>query len=409
MKKLILIFGLMPFFVNAQIINDWFDSTAFHAGVGFEGRIRIFPNAGNGKVLTSNANGVATWQTPSVGSGNNANNGCTLYGDSVGLGGALSSETTIDANGNILFIGDVVTNTGLDIEPPYAGIFAENSAFIEAVKIRNSCDTFKIDTKKASINSDSSFFVSSKVINFSNTDNLYAQTNTDSGFNTSLFLSPKNTTWSLNEDTLAAGMSNIKSTDGSSFFTNMYVGKNELSSSPGDKMRVSCSYSNNNRLSHVEAAYIDRNFNGPSTLNHISAFQSGLYMAFDSENSDDLGATGFAYLIDSTYRARWLWRGQEIASVDTNGYIISSNILTASATLNFGSIGPHSSETLTISCTGAVLGDVVSLGIPNASMETNASFVAWVSASNTVSVKCFNFNGSSFDPASGTFTVKIIK
>ena len=100
---------------------------------------------------------------------------------------------------------------------------------------------------------------------------------------------------------------------------------------------------------------------------------------------------------------------QEIASVDTNGYIISSNILTASATLDFGSIGAHGSETLTISCTGAVLGDVVSLGIPNGSMESDASFIAWVSAADTVSVKCFNFNGSSFDPASGTFTVKIIK
>ena len=42
-------------------------------------------------------------------------------------------------------------------------------------------------------------------------------------------------------------------------------------------------------------------------------------------------------------------------------------------------------------------------------MESDASFVAWVSAADTVSVKCFNFIGSSFDPASGTFTVKIIK
>ena len=223
--------------------------------------------------------------------------------------------------------------------------------------LSNNCDTFKINTKDARISSDTSFFVGSKGIHFSNTDNLYAQTNTDSGFNTSLFLSPVNTTWSINQDTMAAGVANIKSTDGRGFFTNMYVGKNESSAYPGDKMRISCSYSYDNRLAHVEAAYIDKNFNAPSTLNHISAFQSGLYMAFDSEDSDDFGATGFAYLIDSTYRARWLWRGQEIASVDTNGYIISSNILTASATLDFGSIGAHGSETLTISCTGAVLGD----------------------------------------------------
>lgn len=75
--------------------------------------------------------------TGPAGSSASANNGCTLYGDSVGLGGSLSQETTIDANGNILYIGDVVTNTGLLIEPPYAGIFAESTAFLEAVNINN--------------------------------------------------------------------------------------------------------------------------------------------------------------------------------------------------------------------------------------------------------------------------------
>ena len=111
----------------------------------------------------------------------NANNGCTLYGDSVGLGGSLSQETTIDANGNILSIGDVVTNTGLVIAPSSASIFAEIAASIEAAEIYNNCDTFQINTKDASIISDTSFIVSSKVINFSNTDNFYTQTNTDSG------------------------------------------------------------------------------------------------------------------------------------------------------------------------------------------------------------------------------------
>ena len=50
----------------------------------------------------------------------NANNGCTLYGDSVGLGGSLSQETTIDANGNFLVIGDTATNTGIAFEPNFA-------------------------------------------------------------------------------------------------------------------------------------------------------------------------------------------------------------------------------------------------------------------------------------------------
>jgi len=83
--------------------------------------------------------------------------------------------------------------------------------------------------------------------------------------------------------------------------------------------------------------------------------------------------------------------------------------LTDTATLNFGSISPNGHETLTMTVTGADLSDVVSLGIPNASMNDHASFVAWVSATNTVSVKCFNFDGSSFNPAAGLFTVKVFK
>jgi len=83
--------------------------------------------------------------------------------------------------------------------------------------------------------------------------------------------------------------------------------------------------------------------------------------------------------------------------------------LTDTATLNFGSISPNGHEVLTMTVTGAALSDVVSLGIPNASIDAHASFVAWVSSANTVSVKCFNFDGSSFNPAAGLFTVKVFK
>jgi hypothetical protein len=38
-----------------------------------------------------------------------------------------------------------------------------------------------------------------------------------------------------------------------------------------------------------------------------------------------------------------------------------------------------------------------------------AAFLSMVSATDTVSVKCFNFDGSSFNPATGLFTVKVFK
>ena len=61
MKKLIFLL-LIPFLGNSQIINDWYDSTAFHGGVSVNSYLNIPTGASNGKVLTSDANGKATWQ-----------------------------------------------------------------------------------------------------------------------------------------------------------------------------------------------------------------------------------------------------------------------------------------------------------------------------------------------------------
>jgi hypothetical protein len=78
--------------------------------------------------------------------------------------------------------------------------------------------------------------------------------------------------------------------------------------------------------------------------------------------------------------------------------------------LDFGSITHHSEEVLTISVTGAAEGDVVSLGVPNASNLTNVIYTAWVSAANTVTVKCSNLDQSAAkNPASGTFKVVVFK
>jgi hypothetical protein len=83
--------------------------------------------------------------------------------------------------------------------------------------------------------------------------------------------------------------------------------------------------------------------------------------------------------------------------------------LTATATLDFGSIAAGATETLTITVTGAVSGDVVNLGVPNASMDADIDYFAWVSANDTASIRCRNFGAGAVDPPSGTFRVSIIK
>jgi hypothetical protein len=100
----------------------------------------------------------------------------------------------------------------------------------------------------------------------------------------------------------------------------------------------------------------------------------------------------------------------------TNYYVTSSTTrytlaktLTAAAALNFTSTSAQSSSDLTITVTGAADGDAVSLGVPNASINNNSSYSAWVSASNTVTVRFNNHSSGSIDPASGTFRVSVIK
>jgi len=89
---------------------------------------------------------------------------------------------------------------------------------------------------------------------------------------------------------------------------------------------------------------------------------------------------------------------------------IVGRILKGSATLDFGSTAAGAVTDLTIPVTGAADGDVVSLSVPNTSQTATGTFSAWVSATNTVTVRyrIAALTGSE-DPASGTFKVTVVK
>lgn len=101
--------------------------------------------------------------------------------------------------------------------------------------------------------------------------------------------------------------------------------------------------------------------------------------------------------------------GSHIYGVLTQGVSLDTvpHFINKTATLNFGSTLTLASTDLTISVTGAVLGDLVILGVPNASTLSNGVFTAWVSASNTVKVRFTNTSAGSLDPASGLFRVSV--
>jgi hypothetical protein len=98
--------------------------------------------------------------------------------------------------------------------------------------------------------------------------------------------------------------------------------------------------------------------------------------------------------------------------VSTNGFIAGSGatvtkILTATATLDFGSISAASQADLTITVTGAAAGDEVIMALP-AAPAAGIVFNAFVSAANTVTIRASNITGSPVDPASASYGVIVI-
>lgn len=100
--------------------------------------------------------------------------------------------------------------------------------------------------------------------------------------------------------------------------------------------------------------------------------------------------------------------GNRLVQTSSAGDISATTltILTGSATLDFTSTAAQTSSELTITVTGAVVNDVVSVG-PPAAPNANSSFSAYVSATNTVTVRFNNYSSGAIDPASATYKVTV--
>ena len=76
------------------------------------------------------------------------------------------------------------------------------------------------------------------------------------------------------------------------------------------------------------------------------------------------------------------------------------------ASLNFPSTSAQSSSDLTMTVSGAAVGNSVILNITSG---TTSYYTAWVSATNTVTVRLNNYGSSAVDPAAQNFTATVIK
>lgn len=95
-------------------------------------------------------------------------------------------------------------------------------------------------------------------------------------------------------------------------------------------------------------------------------------------------------------------------SVSTFGvFPLSPRTLTATASINYGTIPNNSSATANVTVTGAVINDVVLLGLP-ASIEQGLSFLGHVTTTNTVQVDAINATNGNITQGQETFRITII-
>ena len=100
------------------------------------------------------------------------------------------------------------------------------------------------------------------------------------------------------------------------------------------------------------------------------------------------------------------WRSLNGFIVGTSGATISK-ILSGSASLNFPSIAAAEQADLTITVTGAAVGDEVALALP-AAPAAGLVFNAFVSAANTVTIRASNITAAAVDAAAATYGVVVI-
>lgn len=79
------------------------------------------------------------------------------------------------------------------------------------------------------------------------------------------------------------------------------------------------------------------------------------------------------------------------------------SILGINAELDFPSTSAGAENDLNTTVGGASPGNPVWLGIPNSSTSTGVLYQAWVSAANTVTVRCINYSAGTKNPPTGVF------
>lgn len=85
-----------------------------------------------------------------------------------------------------------------------------------------------------------------------------------------------------------------------------------------------------------------------------------------------------------------------------------THTMNVTATLDFPSVAAAGTQTLTVTCPGASVNDVVVMSLP-ATLSNGVFYDARVSAANTITVRAMNITAGAIDPASGFFNFLVFK
>ncbi len=129
----------------------------------------------------------------------------------------------------------------------------------------------------------------------------------------------------------------------------------------------------------------------------------------DFATASTLGITQDAYHPNATGQGMRSVMMASALGITSTGPTTGASRLTNAATLDFGSIAAGDQADLTITVTGAAVGDSVFLGLP-AAPAAGLAWNAFVSAADTVTVRASNINlVTAVDPASAAYRVTIVR
>lgn len=128
--------------------------------------------------------------------------------------------------------------------------------------------------------------------------------------------------------------------------------------------------------------------------------------------SVDLSATDVTGILTSAKGGTGVNNG--VNTISLGGNLVTRaplTVINGSFDINFGTIVKGTIQDVSFTVTDAADGDPVSLGVPDAVMQSaqGAIFTAWVSATDVVSIRFTNASNGDLNPIQGTFKVKVLK